>query len=511
VSHSDAIDTSISIQQARLASCIVLQFTRYLPTIMNNLFSFMISSISTLQSKSMKSFSSLLTKDPAILDRSPAILQNIISCTENKGPGVRKDALGLLSECLLLKPSLEKQAYVRIIEMTADKDSTQVRKNSMKILKDIYLRNTDDQSMQSAIAAALMARVKDEDENVADLARQCFEDLWITPFHASSSTDTVRRDIALKKQVALIVRTIRYGEAAIAVLGIVLRKVLAADSKSRAADAMVCKDMVAIMFDEIIDDDQTAGRPTQSHIAEALSVFARSEPNLFTKGQLELLVPYLQNLNTTNLPLFRSAISILCHVIPSLPSIEEKFLLEVQGRILAVLTLLPSALEIGGCASCLKILHTMLPSNKKLIKILISVLNNLNNKKSTNLVEPPATDKELGQITKLLIIAGQFGKLCDVEDQAEDFRAKFSWWTGKSVSSLIVDIICQFTNVKTCPPIIRETALESVAAICQGWPQHYLRNDVGKLFELVFINDDLRLKRIVLEGFLLFFTQEEKR
>ncbi|RDI76289.1 hypothetical protein Vi05172_g13717 [Venturia inaequalis] len=506
----DAIDTSISAQQARLASSIAMHFCQYLPTIMNSLFSFMINSQSTLQSKSMKSFSSLLAKDPAILDRSPAILQNIISCTQNKGPGVRKDALGLLAECLLLKPSLEKQAYVRIIEMTSDRDSTQVRKNSMKILKEIYLRNTDDQAMQSAIAAALMTRVKDEDDNVADLARQSFEDLWITPFHASSM-DTVRREIALKKQVALIVRTIRYGETAITVLGIVLRKVLAPDSKSRAADAEVCKVMVGYMFDEIIDDDQDPRRPPQSHVAEALAVFAQSEPNLFTVQQLELLVPYLQNLTTANLPLFRSAISILCHVIPSLPSVEEKLLLEVQGRILAVLTVLPSAAEISGCASCLKILHTMLPGNQKLIKIFISVLNNLNGKKNTNLVEPRPQDKELNQITKLLIIAGQFGKLCDVEEQAEEFRAKFTWWTGKLVSSLILDIICKFTNVKTCPPTIRETALESVAAICQGWPQHYLRNDVGKLFELVFINEDLRLKRIVLEGFLLFFTQEEKR
>ncbi|QDS73356.1 hypothetical protein FKW77_007001 [Venturia effusa] len=506
----DAIDISISSQQARLASSIVVHFCQYLPTIMNSLFSFMINSQSTLQSKSMKSFSNLLAKDPAILDRSPAILQNIISCTQNKGPGVRKDALGLLAECLLLKPSLEKQAYVRIIEMTSDRDSTQVRKNSMKILKEIYLRNTDDQAMQSAIAAALMTRVKDEDDNVADLARQSFEDLWITPFHASSM-DSVRREIALKKQVALIVRTIRYGETAITVLGIVLRKVLAPESKSRAADAAVCKDMVGYMFDEIIDDDQDPKRPSQSHVAEALAVFAQSEPNLFTVQQLELLVPYLQNLTTANLPLFRSAISILCHVIPSLPSVEEKLLLDVQARILAVLTVLPSAAEISGCASCLKILHTMLPGNNKLIKIFISVLTNLNGKKGTNLVQPPASEKELNQITKLLIIAGQFGKLCDVEDQAEEFRAKFTWWTGKLVSSLILDIICQFTNIKTCPPAIRETALESVAAICQGWPQHYLRHDVGKLFELVFINEDLRLKRIVLEGFLLFFRQEEKR
>jgi cohesin loading factor subunit SCC2 len=59
--------------------------------------------------------------------------------------------------------------------------------------------------------------------------------------------------------------------------------------------------------------------------------------------------------------------------------------------------------------------------------------------------------------------------------------------------------------------MVRESALESIAMICQGWPQHYLRNDVGTAFELVFYNSNVRLQHIVLEGFKLFFLHEEKR
>jgi cohesin loading factor subunit SCC2 len=59
--------------------------------------------------------------------------------------------------------------------------------------------------------------------------------------------------------------------------------------------------------------------------------------------------------------------------------------------------------------------------------------------------------------------------------------------------------------------MVRESALESIAMICQGWPQHYLRNDVGTAFELVFHNNNIRLQHIVLDGFKLFFLHEEKR
>ena len=92
----------------------------------------------------------------------------------------------------------------------------------------------------------------------------------------------------------------------------------------------------------------------------------------------------------------------------------------------------------------------------------------------------------------------------------ELFRTKFTNWHGIEVCNLIIDIIYPFTQPKQ-PQKIREASIESVTTICQAWPQLYLRTDVSKAFEFVFLKDEEGLEGIVLNGFQQFFAKAEKQ
>ncbi|KAF2423552.1 hypothetical protein EJ08DRAFT_443726 [Tothia fuscella] len=500
---------SVTNTQARYASTLItltLPLGKALPKILTTLITAMTGQQPTLRSRSLKSVSDLLTKDDKLLNRNKAFINSIIRCTQDKSAAVRDSALILLSKCFDKKPELEEQTYPLIISLSDD-ESIMVRKHAMKILKEIYLKNAS-QEIRSAIAAALMLRVKDLEDSVSEIARQSFEELWIAPFR-NSKKDAVQTRLDLENQVSLIAKTTQRGESAVAVLETLLQTVLSPQSKLASANFQVCKDMVAIMFDGLIDNEAPSDRPSQQHLAEALSVFAKSEPRLFVNSQLRLLQPYLTNLSTTdNLPIYNSAVVIFCHVLPSLPSVEHDLLKEVAGTLVTSVSKITKT-ELPDTVQCLWVIRGVLKDPERIVRVMVSLLMGANAHKDKDLNDE-SKGAELRKVSRYIEIAGWFGKICNFDEQAADFRARFPSWTGKTVSGLIVDLIYPFTRQKY-PRALRETALESIATICQGWPQHYLRADVSTSFELVFHNNDTKLEHIVLNGFLMFFHSEEKR
>jgi cohesin loading factor subunit SCC2 len=476
----------------------------------------------TLRSRSLKSVTDLLEKDPDILTRSKTFVNNIIRCTKDKSSSVRDSALVLLGKCLNIKPTLELQVYPFFINLAGD-EAVNVRKHAMKTLKEIYLRQQKDQDIQSAIAAALMLRVKDIVDDVAENARQTFEELWIAPFR-NSKKDLVQEKLSMERQVALIAKTTQRGEKAIEVLDVLLQHVLSrkfkktdtknsdakhTDNKNAEGNFNVCKAMVGIMFDGMIDNESQSERPSQQHMAEALTVFAKAEPKLFNSNQLKLLQPYLKNLSTTdNLPIYRSSVIIFRHVLPSLPSIEQELLQDVAGALVQSITKITKT-ELPDTVTCLWIITCVLKSADRIVRVMKSLLVNIDKHKAIDFSDPEKAP-ELKRLGRYMEIAGFFGKTCNFDEQAEEFKKAFPKWEGKTVSGLTIDLIYPYTRQKY-PRALRETALESIAAVCQGWPQHYLRSDVSTAFELVFHNNDTRLEHIVLTGFLLFFQQEERR
>ncbi|KAF2103167.1 sister chromatid cohesion protein Mis4 [Rhizodiscina lignyota] len=501
---------SVSASQGRLAAAVTtlnLPFCKALGHIFTTLLTNMTSDHATLKSRSLKSVTQLLEKDASILDRTNMVLNQVLKCTEDRSSLVRDSALDILGKCLSLRPSLEQRVWKRIITRIND-TATPVRKRVMKLLKDIYLHN-DEIDIKSQIADAVLKHIQDQEQSVADLARQIIEDIWFAPFYGVSFGDDapLQSRLALQKQVSLIAQTLQRGEGVLAVLDGLLQRALSNDSKQTVANFKVCKAMIALMFDMIVDNDGGPNNAPQVQLLQTLTVFAKASPKLFTAQQLELLKPYIKNIKTTvDLNVFRHVVTIFRLVFPSLSSLQHNFLKEVQDALFGAITKASKA-ELDELASCLWIMDGVLKNTFRLANVVISVLKQINAVKDA---DTGHDQQQIARLRRLITIVGYFGRTCNFENDLARFQEHFPWFKGKSVAALMVDIVLPFTHQKQ-PSVLRETALESVGLICQAFPKQFLRKDVYSALRFPFMNEDRRLEQIILSGFREFFAQEEKR
>ncbi|KAI9836544.1 MAG: hypothetical protein M1819_001175 [Sarea resinae] len=469
----------------------------------------MTSDQATVRSRSLKSVVQLLDKDPTVLERGAYVMRQILACASDRSPLVRDSALSLISKCLNLKPALEYEALGTILHRTADL-AVGVRKRAMKLLKDIYLRNTT-KEVRSAIADSLFQRINDTEDSICDLARQMFEEIWISPFYHSAVQDhgSVSFKISLNDQTSLIVKTAQRGGNVLAVLESLLKNIMSQASKNAAANFEVCQAMVAGMFDSIVDNEDAPEKPKQQHVLQTLTVFAKANPKLFTTTQLELLQPYVENLSKfDDLLIYRSVIIIFRFVFPCLPRLQAGFCKMVQDALMRSVSKLGKP-ELNEAVPCLWTINGVLGNIDRLIRLTISSLQQVYSARNINLADDSQAKTAL-RVKRYMMITGMFGKYCDFEHEPRLFKESFPWWKGNSVSGLMVDILSLFT-ASAHPLEVRKQALDSVCNICQFWPKNFLKEQVNSAFDKVFAEGKQDLEDIVLKGFAGFFALEEKR
>lgn len=207
--------TSARIKQAYALSVLKMPFCSRFESMLLRLLRSIEDNQATTRSKGLKAFTQLLANDPSILNR-PNVIATITRKSADMSALVRDSAIDLLSKCIALKPELQDEICLTILERTAD-TGVQVRKRCLKILKDIYLK-TQKSSLKVQIAEALVLRIKDIDSGVAELARKTFEDIWITPFYhlvGDVDDDRLNTDMAPKtkllvnEKVAVIVKVVQ--------------------------------------------------------------------------------------------------------------------------------------------------------------------------------------------------------------------------------------------------------------------------------------------------------------
>jgi cohesin loading factor subunit SCC2 len=500
----------VTTEEGRFAAVLInmnLPFCRAFNKIFSKLLGTMAGDQASLRSKSLKSIEQLLEMDPTILDQGTFFINSIIRCLADNSTQVRDSALGIIAKCLSLRPKLDSMLYERVI-MRAQDANLHVRKRAMKMLKDMYLRN-DALNMKALIADTLINRVTDADESIVELARLTFEDIWMTPFHAisGSDTDSVKKKLRLREQTSLVINIVkRKTETTEAVLPELLQQILSEKSKSAKANIVVCKEMVKLMFDAIVDPNELPESPPQQHVLQTLTIFSAANAKLFKADQLQTLQPYVKNLSTEdNLLVYRSAIVILRHTLPHMKNLNRDFLVNIQQALLGSFTRLPPA-ELKEVAICLWTLDGELHNTERLVKVTLSLFDQIKRGLPVDMNSNPAVAQKT---RRLITIAGHFGKAFNLDAHLGTFKEKFPDYKGQHVAFLAVDLICPYTSPNQ-PMVLRQAALDSVCMLCQAWPGQLMRADVCNAFKLALESDDQQLPMTLIVGLKEFYCAGDK-
>ncbi|KAG8629325.1 hypothetical protein KVT40_003190 [Elsinoe batatas] len=494
---------SIKTEEARLGAALLtlrLPVGRLFNQIFNKLLTSMSSDQASLRSKSLRSVEDVLQKDPSILDRGGFVLQNIVRCMTDSSTQVRDAALGLLATCLQLRPKLDVNAFEHILRRTADSAGV-VKKRAIKLSKDIYLRN-DSISLRSKIADALIHCISDIEPTVVELARQTIEDVWIGPYHtmARSEPDDARAKTKLAQQTSLIVETVKRSPDVIDVLQDLLEDVMSPKSKTSTSNIAVCKAFVLLMVDAVIDETALPSRPPRAVTMKTLAIFSQARPKLFTSAQLQPLLPYLKNLQSTDdLDVYRYTIVILRCTLPHISNLPQTVLTETQASLLNSVAKLPAP-ELKEATTCLWALAQMSGAPERLIALTRSSMEGLKTRSTHDL----KNEQIARQVERLLLLVGSCVSAFDLDAHLETFKAKLPDKDAKQVASLAVSIVCPLTSPKN-PPVIRSTAVKSLLQLCQAWPKEYKRTDVSKAIELVLSSDDQDLQLVLMTAWREFF------
>lgn len=499
---------SLSNSHIRIAYSLTLlsmDFCRQFDYILKILLDSVTSEQITVRTRSLKSVTQMLDRDPSILDRARSVKNLITKCSTDASSMVRDSALTLIGKCIVLRPALEEDFLPHMLRLTDD-PAAGVRKRAMKLLKDVYLRN-DDRNVKTIIGDSLLQRAKDIDSGVSDLARQTFEEIWLMPYWSfpELADASVQNKVSLRYQASLVVGTIRRGEKVAAVLVYLLKEVLSNNSKSASSNFKVCKSLVASAFDMIIDNTQEIERLEQRHILQTLTVFAKADARLFTPDQLQALQPYISNLSgKDDLDIFRSTVVVFRCVLPVLSNVQLGLLRDIQKALLQSISKLGRA-ELNEVAECLWTINGTLQNPEMLLRLTVSVLKNLLAMKAVAFADTNKVD-DLKRVKKYIQIAGYFGKHCDFESQSQTFRTAFAWWKGTSVAGLVVESINPFTSSDQ-PLSLRVEAFDSIGLICQSWPFQFTQEHISKAFQDVLRTGEPELQSVVLSSFREFFAR----
>lgn len=527
---------SIDPSHARLAYSVTLLHSKFCTSfsrVFDILLRSMVSEQATVRSKSLKSVNQVLETDPTILDREPAAKQMIKMCSNDPSVGVRDSALGLIGKCISLVPTLEMEMIPSILQRVSD-SGVGVRKRAMKLLKDIYLNHTN-KDLKASIADAILHRVTDIDDGVQELARSTIEEVWMLPFYKSTGLEdtSVQAKLAISDHVTLIIKTAQRQNGASSVLDKVLQNLLSPKSKYPDANFKVCKALVADMFETFIKNlaSEDPDAPTAREALEVLTIFAKSNPNLFMASDIQLLEPYVKNVlngsNGTNVgnddeatkeaakeatkeaAIYRSVVVIFRHVLPSLPKVQHAFLTNIKKHLLPTIGRSPKTI-LDDIVACLWIISGVLNNYDNLTTTALSVLNGIQKLKRNNLNDPTEANNTK-KVSKLLIICGMLGKHCDLDSQHEVFKTRgFPNMKGTSVSKLMVDAFAPFA-IPSQPMEVRKHALDAIGMVCQSWPKNFSAANVYTTFIQVFSDQDLELEAIVMRAFKEYLSIEEKR
>jgi cohesin loading factor subunit SCC2 len=459
----------------------------------------------SIRCRSLKVVLHILEADPFLIGRTPAVKTLICGRTKDISVSVRESSLRLISKCIELTPELGVEMMPNILRRVTD-ESVAVRKRAMKILKDIYLQNPE-ANARSGIAEALLYRAADLDQSVRELACQSIEEIWISP-HLPASTKKVssKTTLATTSHVCLMAKIVQGDRRLPSIFTTALQAILLHPSRG-SATFRVYSLFVARMFNMI--DKSTAKGNTAVDVAatfQLLLTFAKTNANIFTNQQIQLLQPYLGKIGTgDDMMIYRCVILILYRTLPRLSDVDPAFLRSMSTDLIKQITRFNREI-LNEVIPCLWTISEILQDSKPLTTITLSCLEHIRNMADL-CFHDPAKQEAVRKVKKLLLIAGMCGRYCHFEAQLEHFQMRFT--DCHSVPDFMIGTFLPFSSSGQ-PVDLRKAALDAICMVCQVRPKHFTSSVVTTLFEEAFEEKNSLLETVILQAFKEFLLAEEQ-
>ncbi|CAG8456254.1 3230_t:CDS:10 [Acaulospora colombiana] len=278
------------------------------------------------RTKALRALGQVVVCDPSILSQ-VNVRQTIAQRLSDNSPAVRDAAIDLVGRYLAQKPEITEQYY----KVISDRDTgLNVRKRVIKLLRDIYLKSTD-QTMMIDIGCKILTRINDDDDHVKDLALKTVQELWLVPFKHQknagiyfgdeerqgdfSMMSAVGKKEVLARSLLVVGVAERLGERNGNIMGSFFKKVLEKDDKQKREALNICQHMVDCLFEHLLTLQDSNSKTEVVSCISTIGLLSNASPSLVS-NHVVTLQPYL-----------KSASSILQEVVPCLCVIIDKLTL----------------------------------------------------------------------------------------------------------------------------------------------------------------------------------------
>lgn len=446
-------------------------------TILPRLLAMMDHSLTTLRTKTLRSFGRLAEVDPSILSMR-SVQNQIAQRMSDSSPQVRDVAIDLLGRHIAANPLLGAQYYPVLRERIMD-TGLSVRKRVLKLCRDLYMSD-DDENMRIDIAKQFLHRVHDEEDVIHDLVLKSLEIMWFSPIGLSEQGDNfvltslnVQEKQVLKSRAAVISAMSADSQDSTAEL---LCKVLSDSLGKTNSNKNGVLPMLRLLGLSYIEDViHEVDEVSRLRSLMALKVLAHAVPTCLSSSQMESLLPYLQygaGKFEQNSPLYVA--SIYSAVLPTLTSNSVQFLTDIQASLLGQLTKLPVR-TLREVVPCVCTAVQLKGDFIRVAKTLKSCLQRITALKVQH-QNVPQQDK---QIILLLHLIGLFCRYLHLEDVAlleEVFNLKTPRdLVHASLSALLP--FCKINQDGTMTPV-EKAALQSIGHVCINCPDLFQNPEI---------------------------------
>lgn len=486
------VDEEAKFTESYLRTILALSLASQYEAFLNLLVKSLESTKVKVATKAIRLLSSLIDIDTDIL-LIPAVNVSVSKLLVSNSPLSRDAVIDLMGKYIFSDPALADQYYKPICDRSGDV-SILVRKRVLKLMKSMYIQ-TDKVSAKAHIAIKLLRRLDDEEQHLAELAKNSLFELWllnIQDFGPTKCTSEAMMEVvsSSSNNANLLKRFI--SDFAL----------LEKDERILAA----LKQINDYTFDKAIECVDTEYQSDAERALHLVSVLIEHEAGLIKQDQLISLQPYLVDNENSRTSVCFYALKVLKTVLPNFKALRKDYISKTHTSLLQRLTKF-DVRELHQAMPALKILCDMMDDKTKLASASISCMRLL--KPHINELEA-RNSKEMAKISKLLHLLGCFGAYCEWEDIRRPFLdSKVGLKSNESVVSLISKFLLYFCKPKINYSI-RIVAVKNIVHVCTHHPKLFLSKSIMGVIDSEFEGNSNEIKTTIIEGFIRFLTKEDE-